>query len=397
MGNNIAEITIGLIFIIIIMIGLFILFIKKQNANSASELTTQKNGYESPIFDKTFKVNNPMKSEDLFDNKGHFNGIVNSKPINKTKKEKPMNWVRSDNYEEDLKNINPGPLLPEENKAVVSHDGDSIINSKKGKEKIESISEKLNKLDQTISDATNTKKEEPKNTKGDVFDTSLDFSKGRDKERKEKEKTIPISTNKNRDSKLANREYTAIKDLGISDLATTTFDKEAIINKIQTELKAKKEKNQKEDMIEQIDKNISKTITMENKNLANNGNEYFNILVVDDSFVVRKKIGDLLKKQGYKVTLKNDGWEAFNFLTTVEKNNRPDLLITDIEMPNMDGVKLIEAVVKQNFLSSIPIIVVSAHVELHLPLTESGNIDGFLPKPFDDKLLIEQVEYLLNV
>jgi two-component system, chemotaxis family, chemotaxis protein CheY len=120
------------------------------------------------------------------------------------------------------------------------------------------------------------------------------------------------------------------------------------------------------------------------------------ILLVDDSLVVRKYVGDLLKKHNYDLVIKTDGWEAITYLNG--NSQKPDLIITDIQMPNMDGFQLIEAIRKEKKFSRVPIIVISAHVEAHdhLILMEEENIQGFIRKPFEDADLTVQTKYLLD-
>lgn len=120
------------------------------------------------------------------------------------------------------------------------------------------------------------------------------------------------------------------------------------------------------------------------------------ILLVDDSLVVRKYVGDLLRKNEYEVVLKNDGWEAITYLNS--NSQKPDLIISDIQMPNMNGFQLIEAIRKEKKFNNVPIIVISAHVEAtdHLILMEEENIQGFIKKPFEDTDLTIQCKYLLN-
>ena len=120
------------------------------------------------------------------------------------------------------------------------------------------------------------------------------------------------------------------------------------------------------------------------------------ILLVDDSLVVRKYVGDLLRKYNYDLVIKTDGWEAITYLNG--NYQKPDLIITDIQMPNMDGFQLIEAIRKEKKFNNVPIIVISAHVEAydHLILMEKENIQGFVRKPFEDIDLTLQAKYLLN-
>lgn len=119
------------------------------------------------------------------------------------------------------------------------------------------------------------------------------------------------------------------------------------------------------------------------------------ILVVDDAFVVRKKVGDLLQKNHYDISSKNDGWEAFAYLSD-ETNILPNLIITDIEMPNMDGFQLIESIRKNNRLKHLPIIVISSHVEDHLAELDNDAVQGFISKPFVDDDLLGQISFILT-
>lgn len=118
------------------------------------------------------------------------------------------------------------------------------------------------------------------------------------------------------------------------------------------------------------------------------------ILLVDDSMVVRKYVGDLLKKSQYDIILKNDGWEAITYLNSTSQ--KPELIISDIEMPNMNGFQLIDAIRKEKKYKNVPILVISAHAESHLELMESENIQGFIKKPFEDTDLLNQVKFLLK-
>ena len=118
------------------------------------------------------------------------------------------------------------------------------------------------------------------------------------------------------------------------------------------------------------------------------------VLLVDDSMVVRKYVGDLLKKANYEIVLKNDGWEAITYLNS--SSQKPDLIISDIEMPNMNGFQLIDAIRKEKRYKNVPILVISAHAESHLILMEKESIQGFIKKPFEDSDLLNQVEFLLQ-
>ncbi len=116
------------------------------------------------------------------------------------------------------------------------------------------------------------------------------------------------------------------------------------------------------------------------------------ILLVDDSKVIRVKTEKLLTSAGYQVTLAIDGIDALAKLETLH----PDVIITDIEMPNLDGFGLVRSVKNNLQTSEIPVIVMTSHVNLHLDIAATEGINGFLPKPFTDKELFEQVSYLVG-
>lgn len=116
------------------------------------------------------------------------------------------------------------------------------------------------------------------------------------------------------------------------------------------------------------------------------------ILLVDDSKVIRVKTEKLLSAAGYTVALAIDGIDALAKLETL----RPDLVITDIEMPNLDGFGLVRSLKGNLQTNEIPVIVMTSHVNLHLDIAATEGINGFLPKPFNDQDLLDQVSYLIN-
>jgi CheY-like chemotaxis protein len=114
------------------------------------------------------------------------------------------------------------------------------------------------------------------------------------------------------------------------------------------------------------------------------------ILLVDDSKVVRVKTEKLLLGKGYVVITAVDGIDALSKLDTF----KPHLIITDIEMPNLDGFGLVRNVRGNPRTAEIPVIVMTSHVNLHLDIAATEGINGFLPKPFNDQDLLDQVAFL---
>jgi len=114
------------------------------------------------------------------------------------------------------------------------------------------------------------------------------------------------------------------------------------------------------------------------------------ILLVDDSKVVRVKTEKLLVNKGYAVTTAIDGIDALAKLEAL----KPSIIITDIEMPNLDGFGLVRNVRGNLRTAEIPVIVMTSHVNLHLDIAATEGINGFLPKPFNDQDLLDQVAFL---
>ena len=116
------------------------------------------------------------------------------------------------------------------------------------------------------------------------------------------------------------------------------------------------------------------------------------VLLVDDSKVVRIKTEKLLTGGGYEVLSAIDGIDALSKL----ENFNPDLIVTDIEMPNLDGFGLVRNIRNNDLTREIPIIVMTSHVNLHLDIAATEGINGFLPKPFNEQDLLDQVAFLVD-
>ena len=78
-------------------------------------------------------------------------------------------------------------------------------------------------------------------------------------------------------------------------------------------------------------------------------------LVVDDSMLIRHTVCRFLQERGFSVESATNGQEALEII----KQNRPDLIITDMQMPKMSGSELITALKAQPETSEIPIVIVA--------------------------------------
>lgn len=117
------------------------------------------------------------------------------------------------------------------------------------------------------------------------------------------------------------------------------------------------------------------------------------ILLVDDSKLVRIKTEKFLVSNGYTVTTAIDGIDA---LEKMKNNEEYDIVITDIEMPNMDGFGLCKKIRENEFYEHTPIMVMSSHTNLHLELSAQSKINGFVPKPYNEQEMLDQINYLVK-
>jgi CheY-like chemotaxis protein len=123
--------------------------------------------------------------------------------------------------------------------------------------------------------------------------------------------------------------------------------------------------------------------------LAEIGNQLKTVLVVDDDADMRFMLRLLLERGGYQVNEAADGLAALHAI----KASMPDLVLTDLRMPMLDGGELISRLRSAEETSGIPIILVSAYAVL--PAT-SRLADATIPKPFAPERVVETVTRLLG-
>jgi CheY-like chemotaxis protein len=109
------------------------------------------------------------------------------------------------------------------------------------------------------------------------------------------------------------------------------------------------------------------------------------ILVVEDDLDCREAIAEFLDLQGYTVETVADGLEA---LAALEVGPLPDLVLTDLRMPRMNGQQLVAALRADPRLARIPVVVMSGAVEIARPL---GAV-ALVHKPFAPDALLRVVD-----
>lgn len=116
------------------------------------------------------------------------------------------------------------------------------------------------------------------------------------------------------------------------------------------------------------------------------------ILIVEDSASMRKFIALSLKFLGYKVVLAVDGMDAIEKIP----GETIDLVITDLNMPNIDGFKLIEYIRAIEEYKAVPIIVLSSLTEeCDIGKSIEMGANSYLMKPFNTQVIQSEVKRLL--
>ena len=111
-------------------------------------------------------------------------------------------------------------------------------------------------------------------------------------------------------------------------------------------------------------------------------------LVVDDSLSSRRSISQVLKDAGFEVRTANDGLDAVDILHKFA----PDIILTDMEMPRMNGFELTVNLRHTEHAKHIPVIMITSRsTEKHRLMSESAGVNEHLVKPFSDEVLLQHV------
>lgn len=115
------------------------------------------------------------------------------------------------------------------------------------------------------------------------------------------------------------------------------------------------------------------------------------VLAVDDTRALRAMLADCLKKGGHQVVLAADGVEALEQL----RKHRPDMVITDLNMPRMNGLDFIEAARREPEGHSLPMLLLTTETAQALKdRARAVKATGWLNKPFDPQQILSLVEQL---
>ena len=117
------------------------------------------------------------------------------------------------------------------------------------------------------------------------------------------------------------------------------------------------------------------------------------ILLVDDEEPIRRAVGDFFVDQGYRVTTCADGEQALE----LAQSQIPDCIVSDIRMPVMDGLELLEIIRSSPELEDVPVVLLSAKamVQDRIAGYDAG-ADAYLTKPFSPEELVAMVDNLVQ-
>lgn len=124
-----------------------------------------------------------------------------------------------------------------------------------------------------------------------------------------------------------------------------------------------------------------------------NENTLYNVLVVDDSIVVRRQINSMLQPRNYNVTLAKDGASALSAL----KSSPYDLILLDLELPDMNGEEILKSLKKNSDTSEVAVIIMTGRYDTDVVrrLLKQGANEFFL-KPFIVEELLLKIDFWID-
>lgn len=116
------------------------------------------------------------------------------------------------------------------------------------------------------------------------------------------------------------------------------------------------------------------------------------VLIVDDSLSVRNSLSQLMADAGYRVHTARDGVDAVEAL----RSFTPDIVLTDLEMPNMNGLELTAHIRNRDDLRQVPVLMITSRSqEKHRRQAAQAGVDHYFTKPYTDTDLLNRVRQSL--
>jgi len=117
------------------------------------------------------------------------------------------------------------------------------------------------------------------------------------------------------------------------------------------------------------------------------------VLLVEDDPVILRLLEVNFELEGFNVVLAHDGAEGIE----VARSARPDVVVSDIMMPNVSGIELVQALRADAATASIPVVLLSAKAQTaDLKAGMDAGADDYVTKPFEPLDLVDRVNALLS-
>jgi chemosensory pili system protein ChpA (sensor histidine kinase/response regulator) len=141
---------------------------------------------------------------------------------------------------------------------------------------------------------------------------------------------------------------------------------------------------------------VQSSLTENESKIQNPKSKILNVLIVDDSPSVRHINSKLIKGAGMSAAVAKDGLEALEILQSSE--NLPDVILTDVEMPRMDGYELLASLKKTESLRRLPVVMITSRAgDKHRQKAFELGVSDYLTKPYEDTKLIEIIHKLTSL
>lgn len=116
------------------------------------------------------------------------------------------------------------------------------------------------------------------------------------------------------------------------------------------------------------------------------------VLAVDDSASIRRLVDYVLRQAGFNVVLAEDGQEALDYA----QENTVDVVLTDINMPNLDGIGLIKGLRALPHYKFVPLLVLTTESGTETKMKgKAAGATGWIVKPFDPEQLVATIGKVL--
>ncbi|WP_020533360.1 response regulator [Flexithrix dorotheae] len=119
------------------------------------------------------------------------------------------------------------------------------------------------------------------------------------------------------------------------------------------------------------------------------------ILIVDDFQSIRRVLGNTLTTHGFEITEAENGKKALDFL--LGSNQPIDLILSDYNMPEMNGFEFLESVKKSNSLKNIPFVLLTSETSREkMKEAKAAGLDAWIEKPYKIEAFITQIKYCIE-